>query len=145
MRKRPPPENEKRRPSQEAAQLEDINSSAREYPLGRAENQERPRVRLIEWRPIRRNTLCGFAIVEMPNGLVIRELSIHEKAGKRWVGMPAKPVLGQDGRQIENHAHKKQWAVLVGWRDRDLADRFSGAVVELVRAEHPGDLDGGGR
>jgi hypothetical protein len=64
------------------------------------------RLKLLEWHPVRRNTLHGFAIVELPSGIVIRELSVHEKAGKRWVSMPAKPVLGQDGRQVENHAHK---------------------------------------
>jgi hypothetical protein len=31
-------------------------------------------------------------------------------------------------------------AALLGWRGRDLADRFSAAVVELARAAHPNDL-----
>ena len=101
-------------------------------------DRDRPRLKLLEWRPIHRNTLCGFANVELPSGLVIRDVSVHQKNGKWWAGLPARPMLDAEGRQIRNHAGKAQYAALLGWRDRELADRFSGAVVELVRAAHPG-------
>jgi hypothetical protein len=54
-------------------------------------------------------------------------------------------MLDADGRQIVNHAGHKQYAAVLGWRDRDLADRFSAAAVELIRAEHSADLDGSGQ
>jgi hypothetical protein len=104
----------------------------------------KPRMQLLEWSAFRKNTLHGFAVVELPSGLVIRDVSIHEKAGKWWVGLPARPQIGQDDKVIRNHSGKVQYAATLGWKDRDLADRFSAAVVELVRAEHPGDLDGAG-
>jgi hypothetical protein len=31
---------------------------------------------------------------------------------------------------------------MIEWRDKDLRERFSAALVELVRASHPGVLDG---
>ena len=104
----------------------------------------KPRMQLLEWRAFRKNTLHGFAVIEMPSGLVVRDVSIHEKAGKWWASLPSRPVLDSDGRQIRNHSGKAQYAALLGWRDRDLSDRFSAAVVALVRAEHPIDLDGAG-
>jgi hypothetical protein len=85
--------------------------------------------------------LCGFAVVALPNGLVVREIAVHSKNGKRWVSMPGKPVLGPDGRQVEKDG-KKQWSPLVGWRDRALADEFGRRVIALVEAEHP-DAFGG--
>ena len=99
-------------------------------------------MKLVEWRPMRKNTLHGFAVVEMPSGLVIRDVSIHQKSGKWWASLPSRPMLDSDGRQVVNHAGHKQYAAVLGWRDRDLADRFSAAAVDLIRAEHPADLDG---
>jgi hypothetical protein len=104
---------------------------------------QKPRMRLLEWRPFIKNTLRGFATVELPIGLVIRDISIHDKGGKRWAGLPAKPVLDAEGRHVSNHAGHRQYCALLGWRDRDLADRFSVAVVDAVRAAHPDALDGG--
>jgi hypothetical protein len=98
-------------------------------------------MRLLEWRPMRKNTLHGSAVVELPNGLVIRDVTIHEKSGKWWASLPDRPMLGADGRQVMNHAGHKQYSAVLGWRDRPLADRFSERVVELVRAAHP--LGGG--
>jgi hypothetical protein len=99
---------------------------------------EKPRgARLIEWRTFRKNTLRGFAVVELPSGLVIRDVTVHEKAGKLWAGLPARPVLDSEGRHVSNHGGHKQYAAVLGWRDRALADGFSERVVELVRTEHP--------
>jgi hypothetical protein len=36
---------------------------------------------------------------------------------------------------------KPQYAAIVKWRSRDLADRFSDAVVTLVAAQHPDIVD----
>ena len=102
-------------------------------------------MRLVEWRAFRKKTLFGFAVVELPSGLVIRDISLHEKAGKWWASLPSRPVLDSDGRQIRNHSGKAQYAALLGWRDRDLSDRFSVAVVTLVRSVHPRDLEDEGR
>lgn len=35
---------------------------------------------------------------------------------------------------------KAQFAAVLEWRNRQLADRFSAAVVELIRAAHPNAL-----
>jgi hypothetical protein len=105
----------------------------------------KPRMKLLEWRPMRKNTLHGFAVVELPSGLVVRDISLHQKAGKWWASLPSRPVLDAEGKHVSNHAGHRQYSALLGWRDRNLADRFSAALIELVRAEHPADLDGSGQ
>jgi hypothetical protein len=40
------------------------------------------RSRLLEWRPLRKNTLRGFAKVQFPSGVIIAEVGIHV-AGSR--------------------------------------------------------------
>jgi hypothetical protein len=53
--------------------------------------------------------------------------------GKVWASLPYRPVLDADGRRLANHTGRLRYAAALGWRDRDLADHFSAAVVELVR------------
>jgi hypothetical protein len=50
-------------------------------------------------------------------------------------------VLDRDGRQVKPDG-KPQYAAVLKWRDRDLNDRFSTAVVELVRQDYPDALNG---
>ena len=66
------------------------------------------RMKLVEWRARQQNTLRGFATVELPSGLIIRDVAIHEKAGKWWASLPARPQLDADGRQVKNAAGKAQ-------------------------------------
>src|SRR6266851_2653304 len=100
------------------------------------------RLRLIEWKGITKNTLVGFATIELPNGLIVGDISVHQKNGRRWAGLPAKPQLDAHGQQLVDDAGKKKWVPILRWRDRALADEFGRRVIALVEAEHP-DVFGG--
>lgn len=71
-----------------------------------------PKVRLFEFRPLRRNTLRGFCAVELLSALVIRDISIHQKAGKWWASLSARPMLDGEGRHITNHTGHKEYAAV---------------------------------
>ena len=58
-----------------------------------------------------------------------------------WAALPAKSVRNREGRQVKPDG-KPQYAAILKWRDRALADRFSRAVVGLVRQHHPDAVDG---
>jgi hypothetical protein len=49
-------------------------------------------------------------------------------------------MLGPDGAVLRDEAGKARYTPVLRWRDRDLGERWSRAVVELVRAAYPGDL-----
>jgi len=102
---------------------------------------DRPKMRLLEWRSMVRNTLRGFCVIELPSGLVIRDVAVHEKAGKFWANLPARPMLDADGKRLLNHGGRRQFAPMLGWRTRELADAFSEKVVFLIRATHPDALN----
>ena len=59
------------------------------------------------------------------------------------VPLLGKPRIDQDRRQKIDINGKLAYAPALKWRNRDLSDRFSAAVVELVRAAHPNAVDGG--
>jgi hypothetical protein len=96
---------------------------------------------LLDWRAVRRNSLRGFARLELPSGLQIDDVAVHESHGRAWASLPARPMIGVDGRHITRDG-KAVYVALLRWRSHDLADRFSAAVIELIRTAHPSTLDG---
>jgi DNA-binding cell septation regulator SpoVG len=98
---------------------------------------------LHEFRPMVKNSLRGFATVEMPNGLVIKDISVLTGRNGPWCSLPAKPAFGADGRPKTGPTGRAVHSQIIEWRDRDLQDRWSAALVALIEAEHPGALDGG--
>jgi hypothetical protein len=51
-------------------------------------------------------------------------------------------MLDPDGRHVIRDG-KSQNVAILRWRSRELADKFSAAVVDLVRRTHAAALDAG--
>jgi hypothetical protein len=101
-------------------------------------------MRLLSFRPFVKGSLRGFATVELPMGLRILDLPVLVGRNGPWVNMPAKPQVDRDGGQQKRDVNGKlAYVAILEWRDRDLANRFSNAVIDLVRAAHPDALEGG--
>jgi hypothetical protein len=98
---------------------------------------ERPRMRLVAWKPMRKGDLIGFATVELPIGLKLIDCPVLIGPRGRWASLPSKPQIDRDGRQKTDTNGRAVYAPVLEWRDRGLADRFSAAVVELVLQAHP--------
>ena len=93
-------------------------------------------MKLIEWRPMPRNGLRGFATVELPNGLTIADISVHVSHGKAWASLPARPQINSDGTARRGGDGKIIYSPILKWRSRELQDGFSAAVVQAVEAQH---------
>jgi hypothetical protein len=51
-------------------------------------------LRVVDWRPLRKNTLvgvCAVLVVEMR--MVIRDIAIHQKGSATWAQLPSKPWI----------------------------------------------------
>ena len=99
------------------------------------------RMQIKDWRPVVKNTLRGFATIELPIGLVIHDVTVHIKNASAWASMPAKVQLDREGaiRTVEG---KTQYSKVLEWRSREIGDRFSEAVVSALDADYPGWRDG---
>jgi hypothetical protein len=97
-------------------------------------------MRLVEWRALRKNSLRGFATVELPPGLVIGDVAVGASHGRAWALLPSKPMLDAAGLALRDEEGKVRYSPMLRWRDENLRSRWSDAVVSLVRAEHPGAL-----
>jgi DNA-binding cell septation regulator SpoVG len=92
-------------------------------------------MRLVSFKPLVKGALRGFANVELPNGLRIDDCPICVGGNGAWAALPSKPVLDREGKQVETDG-KRQYAALLHWPDRETQDRWSDAVVALVRQAH---------
>jgi hypothetical protein len=106
---------------------------------------DRPKMRLLDFKPLTKGALRGFARVELPSGLRISDIPVLVSNGKTWASLPSKPVLDADRKHKVDINNKRQYVPVLEWRDRDLATRFSDGVCALVRHAHSAALDGAGR
>jgi hypothetical protein len=102
--------------------------------------EARPRLRLIDWRPCVKKSLRGFATIELPVGLKIHDVPVLVGPKGPWASLPAKPQIDRDGRQKTDASGKPAYVSILEWKSGDLSDRFSAAVVKLVRTAHPDAL-----
>jgi len=93
-------------------------------------------MKLIEWRPMPRNSLRGFATIELPSGLTIADVSIHVSHGKAGASLPAKPKINSDGTARRGDDGKVIYSPILKWRTRELQDGFSADVVQAIEAQH---------
>ena len=91
-------------------------------------------LQLLEWRPFIKGSLIGFASIQLPIGLTIKECPVFCSNGKEWVNLPAKPQLDRDGKpRLDPVTGKALYASIIEWPDRDTRDRVSEAVISAVR------------
>jgi hypothetical protein len=78
------------------------------------------------------------------NPLKIHDVPVLVSKGKARAALPSKPQIAKEGRHKTDVNGKAAYVPVLEWKNRELTDRFSAAVVELVQREHPAALDGGG-
>jgi hypothetical protein len=123
---------------------QNINSTRRRTAPEANSAEDRRALRLLSFKPIAKNGLAGFASVELGIGLRLFDLPVFSsgQAGP-WVGLPRRPSLDRDQRQRIGADGKPAFEAVAEWRDHETANRFSAAVIELIRATYPDALAGG--
>jgi hypothetical protein len=92
------------------------------------------------WRPLRKNTLLGFAsinIVEL--GLKVHDVALHQKNGRTWAQLPARPWI-KDGQLVTDERGKVQYSPLFEFSHREVQDAFSRAVIAAIERVDPSAL-----
>lgn len=90
-------------------------------------------VTCLEWKALERGTLLGFAAIKVDQmRLVVRDIAVHEKSGKRWAQLPAKPQISKDRELIKNRDGKVQYATILEFETKQIADAFSDAVIRAL-------------
>lgn len=93
--------------------------------------------RVLDWRPLRKNSLLGFAKVELPSGMVIADVTVLTGANGPWASPPSKPMIGSDGVVMKDASGKIRYSPIIEFTARDIRNRFSASVIEALREAHP--------
>jgi DNA-binding cell septation regulator SpoVG len=81
-------------------------------------------MRIEDWRPFEKGSLCGFFSLVLVSGLIIHDVALFEKNGSRWVSLPAQKFIDQSG--------KTGYKQILEFTDRAASDRFRQQVLEAV-------------
>ena len=98
------------------------------------------------WKPFEWNTLKGFADLWLRTArLNVHGCAVHEKNGRRWVQLPAKPQLDKDRNLVCGEDGKVQYAKVIDFDSREVSDRFNAAALKAIedftfKADFSGDL-----
>lgn len=97
-----------------------------------------PAMRCIAWRRLVRNTLRGFAVLEMRSGLTLSDVAIHQKDGRCWASPPGRPKLDADGTALRHpETGKIDYAAIISFASKQLRWRWSDEAIAAVRRDHP--------
>lgn len=103
----------------------------------------RPReMQLRSWRPVRSATLRGFACVDLPNGLQVADVMVMcQRDGNLFAQLPQRPVVRRN-QLVVDQSGRPTYDAPITWQSRELRERFSEKVLELLRAHGYGaDLE----
>ena len=75
-------------------------------------DNEVEKMKILKFRRYEKNTLKGFIEVELPSGLIIKDITWHQKEDREWLGLPARQYDKEDG--------SKGWANLVEFSDKSI-------------------------
>ena len=100
-------------------------------------------VEVENFRPHRSGTLYGFVDIFIPQlHLRIHELTVHEKNGQRWVGLPSRPQVTRDGTvRRDDQTGKTLYANILEITDRKTRDAFSARTIAALIAGFPEAFD----
>jgi hypothetical protein len=94
-------------------------------------------IRLVSVKQIAAGALRGFANLQLlDSGLFLHDCAIWSSNGRAWVTLPSKAILGRDGQQVVSSG-VRQYTPCAEWPSREVADRWSAAVVTLVKQRYP--------
>ncbi len=108
------------------------------------DGQGKPKLDIIAWRPIARGALVGWVSVRLPSGLALYHCPVFRaKNSHHFVGLPRLPLMSGTAQIVDDDG-EPQFRPVASWRDGKQANRFSVAVIALLRERYPDD-DLGGR
>lgn len=82
------------------------------------------KITISEFRAVEKNTLRGFFTATLAGGLIIHNLSLHERNDGRWIGMPSEKFTDREGKT----GYKK----LIEFTDRAALDAFRDACLKGI-------------
>ena len=82
-------------------------------------------IEVSKFRKMGKGTLLGFCNILMTGiGLEIRDCTLHESQGKRWVNLPSKPYQAEDGTT--------KYSYIVSFPDKEIYWAFQEQALKAL-------------
>jgi hypothetical protein len=83
-------------------------------------------IEVVSFREYKKNTLQGFLNLRLTTiKLQINGVCLHEKNGKRWLSLPARPYEKKEGGGTA-------WAIMLEFYDRSAQERFQEMALQAL-------------
>ncbi len=92
---------------------------------------------ILDWRPLRKNSLLGFVKVELPSGMVIADVTALDGERGAWASPPSKPMIDRDGAVMRDATGKVRYTPIIEFTSKEIRNRFSESVIAALRQSHP--------
>lgn len=93
--------------------------------------------KILDWRPMARNSLLGFAKVEFPSGMIVSDVTVLQGEKGPWASPPSKPMTGRDGAVKKGDDGKVRYTPIIEFTSKDIRNKWSEAVIAAMQAAHP--------
>jgi hypothetical protein len=74
--------------------------------------------------------------VRLPSGVIMHDVSIHLNDDRAWASPPSTPQIGRDGTHMQKGG-KPQNSPIISVVLKEVRDKFSPAVLDVLRLSHP--------
>lgn len=93
----------------------------------------------VGWKPLRRNTLAGFASIRIADmRLTVIDVALHNKGSQRWAALPSKPIIDRNGvAKRDPSTGKIVYTPMFDFDAAAVRSAFSDAAVAAVLTLHP--------
>jgi hypothetical protein len=71
----------------------------------------------------------------------IKEASVHQSHGRRWIGLPAKPQIDREGRVRHDDRGKTLYTSVLQFTDKTTSDAFSERAIAALLESFPHAFD----
>jgi hypothetical protein len=79
--------------------------------------------KIVEWHPLARTALRGFAKVAMPS-IILNEMVILDSAETLWASTPSKAMIGSDGIAMKDRSGRTRYAPIIKFTSKGNQERI---------------------
>ena len=97
--------------------------------------------KIFEFREVRKgSSLRGFVKAQFPGGLIMHDITVLIGERGSWASPPSNPRINADGTVQKTADGKIIYSPIIEFASREVRIRWSDAVIDALRAAHPGVL-----
>ena len=82
-------------------------------------------IRILDWRPLRKNSLLGFVKIETPSGLVINDVTVLTSERGLWASPSSKPMVDRNGSALKDANGKLRYVPVIEFVSKEVRNKFS--------------------